>query len=150
MNTWSSGARLLTRRGGGLQRKNQLLLKARCPFTVSLRLRAEYKHKISTSYLSSLQVCLTFWNISAKSPVASTPFAWKLFFGRFLLRLSRIKRSQGMSMVKIGSRAPNFVFDIFIGPESDHWFCLSVTHSLTNSCLVNLIDATLSCKDANS
>ena len=108
MNTWSSGARLLTRRGGGLQRKNQLLLKARCPFTVSLRLRAEYKHKISTSYLSSLQVCLTFWNISAKSPVASTPFAWKLFFGRFLLRLSRIKRSQIMFMGKIGPTAFNF------------------------------------------
>ena len=42
------------------------------------------------------------------------------------------------------------MIDIFIGPESDHWFCLSVTHSLTNSCLVNLIDATLVCKDANS
>ena len=30
---------------------------------------------------------------------------------------------------------------IFIGPESDHWLCLSLadslTHSLTNSCLVN-------------
>ena len=42
----------------------------------------------------------------------------------------------------------------FIGPESDHWECLSVTHSLTNSltpsCLVNLIDVTLACEDANS
>ena len=35
---------------------------------------------------------------------------------------------------------------IFIGPESDHWLCLS----LTNSCLVNLIDVTLACEDANS
>ena len=48
--------------------------------------------------------------------------------------------------------------DIFIGPESDHWECLSVTHSLTdsltdslpNSCLVNLIDVTLACEDGNS
>ena len=42
----------------------------------------------------------------------------------------------------------------FIGPESDHCLPLSLTHSLTNSlthcCLVNLIDVTLACKDANS
>ena len=40
-----------------------------------------------------------------------------------------------------------FVILIIIGPESDHWQCLSVTHSLTNwltdSCLVILIDMTL-------
>ena len=28
--------------------------------------------------------------------------------------------------------------------------CHSLTHSLTNSCLVNLIDVTLACEDANS
>ena len=43
---------------------------------------------------------------------------------------------------------------IFIGPESDHWQCLSLTdsltHSLTNSCLVKLIDVTLACEDINS
>ena len=39
---------------------------------------------------------------------------------------------------------------ILIGPESDHWQCLSVTHSLTDSCLVNLIDVTLECEDAYS
>ena len=42
----------------------------------------------------------------------------------------------------------------FIGPESDHCLPLSVTDSLTNSltdcCLVNLIDVTLACEDANS
>ena len=38
----------------------------------------------------------------------------------------------------------------FIGPESDHWECLSVTNSLTDSCLVNLIDVILACEDANS
>ena len=45
-------------------------------------------------------------------------------------------------------------FFIFIGPESDHWECLSVTHSLTDSLthcsLVNLIDVTLACEDSNS
>ena len=39
---------------------------------------------------------------------------------------------------------------IFIGPESDHWLCLSLTHSLTHCCLVNLIDVTLACEDGNS
>ena len=43
---------------------------------------------------------------------------------------------------------------VFIGPESDHWECLSLTnsltYSLTDSCLVNLIDVTLACEDANS
>ena len=43
---------------------------------------------------------------------------------------------------------------IFIGPESDHWLCLSLTNSLTDSLtdcrLVNLIDVTLVCEDANS
>ena len=42
----------------------------------------------------------------------------------------------------------------FIGPESDHWLCLSVTNSLTDSLtncrLLNLIDVTLACEDANS
>ena len=28
---------------------------------------------------------------------------------------------------------------LFIGPESDHWLCLSLTHPLTHSCLVNLM-----------
>ena len=41
-------------------------------------------------------------------------------------------------------------FIIFIRPESDHWQCFSVTHSLTHSCLVNLIDVTLAYKVAYS
>ena len=43
---------------------------------------------------------------------------------------------------------------VFIGPESDHCLPLSLTHSLTHSltdcCLVNFIDVTLACEDANS
>ena len=34
----------------------------------------------------------------------------------------------------------------FIGPESDHWLCLS----LTDCRFVNLIDVTLTCEDSNS
>ena len=32
----------------------------------------------------------------------------------------------------------------------DHWLCLSLTHSLPDSCLVNLIDMTLACEDGYS
>ena len=39
---------------------------------------------------------------------------------------------------------------IFIGPESDLCLAFSVTHSLTHSRFVNLIDVTLACKDTNS
>ena len=43
---------------------------------------------------------------------------------------------------------------LFIGPESDHWLCLSLTHWLTDSLthcrLVDLIDVTLLCEDAYS
>ena len=39
---------------------------------------------------------------------------------------------------------------LFIGPESDHWLCLSLTDSLTHSCLVNLINVSLACEDGNS
>ena len=46
------------------------------------------------------------------------------------------------------------ISSFFIEPESDHWECLSLTHSLTDSlthsCLVNLIDVTLACDDDNS
>ena len=34
---------------------------------------------------------------------------------------------------------PLYVFLLFIGPESDHWQCLSLTDWLTDSCLVNLL-----------
>ena len=45
------------------------------------------------------------------------------------------------------------IVTIFIGPASDHCLLLSLTNwltdSLTDSCLVNLIDVTLACEDAN-
>ena len=48
-------------------------------------------------------------------------------------------------------RKPSLMLCIlFIGPESDHWLCLSLTDSLTDSCLVNLIDETLACENAYS
>ena len=48
----------------------------------------------------------------------------------------------------------NVFVNVFIRSKSDHWLCLSLTHSLpnslTDSCLVNLIDVTLACEDGNS
>ena len=46
------------------------------------------------------------------------------------------------------------MYRMIIGPESDHWLCLSLTplltHSLTNSCLVNLIDVSLAIINAGA
>ena len=39
---------------------------------------------------------------------------------------------------------------IFNGPESDHCLLWSLNNSLTDSCLVNLIDVTLAFEDDNS
>ena len=39
---------------------------------------------------------------------------------------------------------------VFIGPKSDHWLPLSLTNSVTHCSLVDLIDVTLACVDANS
>ena len=38
---------------------------------------------------------------------------------------------------------------LIIGPKSDHWLPLPVTNQLTPCCLVDLIDVTLACEDAN-
>ena len=38
--------------------------------------------------------------------------------------------------------------NLFIG--SDHWLPLSLTHSLTPCCLVDLVDVSLACENANS
>ena len=39
---------------------------------------------------------------------------------------------------------------MFMRPKSDYFLPLPLTHSLTLSCLVNFIDVTLACEDANS
>ena len=43
------------------------------------------------------------------------------------------------------------VLHLFLSdPETDHWLPLSLNHSITLCCLVNLIDVTLACEDDNS
>ena len=77
----------------------------------------------------------------------STNFARQGFFGGN----SQWSRDGGFGVIIIEIETPEPVDkDIFIGPESDHWECLSVADSLTHSCLVNLIDVTLACEDGNS
>ena len=57
----------------------------------------------------------------SQSPVIGKTWAWKVFFGRFLLRLSRIKRPQVMSMVKFGPTTLNFGYDFVL---LVHLFCV--------------------------
>ena len=59
----------------------------------------------------------------------------------YKIKLHGCLSSTGQHMYKTNSSRTNFIF--FIGPESDHWLCLSVTnsltYSLTHSCLVDLL-----------
>ena len=65
-------------------------------------------------------------------------------------RMSKANGAHEILLNKMDLGGGYFTGWFFIGPESDHWECLSVTHWLTNCCLVNLIDVTLACEDANS
>ena len=47
-------------------------------------------------------------------------------------------------------RTAEQVLLLFIGPKSDHCLLLSLTDSLTDCCLVDLIDVTLACEEANT
>ena len=73
---------------------------------------------------------------------------------RFIFSISLRPRSDHDPLVSYQQLSKRICHLIFIGPESDHWLCLSVTLSLTDwltdCCLVNLIDVTLVCEDANS
>ena len=71
------------------------------------------------------------------------------FFGRFLLGLGRVKRNQVLSMVKLSPIAINFGCDSVYRTQVRS-LAMLVSDALTHSCLVNLIDVTLACEDANS
>ena len=70
--------------------------------------------------------------------------------------ITRIPKSLLSSMLDLsirlchGKTMMHEISLVFIRPESDHWLPLSLTHSLTPLRLVDLIDVTLACKDANS
>ena len=70
--------------------------------------------------------------------------------------ITRIPKSLLSSMLDLsirlchGKTMMHEISLVFIRPESDHWLPLSLTHSLTPWRLVDLIDVTLACEDANS
>ena len=69
----------------------------------------------------------------------------------YFLELFPNKGGWGGARLSCLSDHLNCLLSFFIGPESDHWFCLSLTDSLTDSVTFrNLIDVTLTCEDANS
>ena len=49
-----------------------------------------------------------------QSPVAGTSCVWRLFFGRYLLRLTRIKHSQAISLGQFGPTLVNLGWDVFL------------------------------------
>ena len=54
-------------------------------------------------------------------------------------------------IINLKCRINNISLQNIIGPQyNHHWLPLSLTPSLTHSCLVDLIDVTLACDDANS
>ena len=81
------------------------------------------------------------WPLPGASP---TPFAGQL-------SSSFLTTGMGCERFFVVELNHNWRFcRIFIGPESDHWQCSSLTDSLTNGRLVNLIDVTLACENAYS
>ena len=66
-----------------------------------------------------------------------------------LLRKLRWTPSQSIVIVIITITFATIILFI-IGPESDHWLCLSLTNWLTDCRLVNFIDVTLVCEDGSS
>ena len=75
---------------------------------------------------------------------------------KFLTVLKSFSRLESNSLIfqqlvkAVKTLTVGATWSIIIGPESDHWQCLSLTHWLTDSRLVNLIDVTLACEDGNS
>ena len=98
----------------------------------------------STTYVSGKNAsseCCWGHSALAPSPFIGTPCVWRLIFGRFLLRLSRIKRPQVMSMVKFSPIALNFGYDF--GTHCIHFHCCvwqTNKHCLSSCCWLSYLD----------
>ena len=75
---------------------------------------AVYTSHVQGAPKNALSECCWSHSALAQTQVTSTPCVWKLIFGRFLLRLSLIKPSQVMFMVKFSSTALNFDYDFVL------------------------------------
>ena len=84
---------------------------------------------------------------SGKSRYFETAIYW---FSTFKVWFAFIPTNHLALFYSVSLFAPKAIPRVFIGPESDHWLCLSLTNWLTHCRLVNLIDVTLACKDDNS
>ena len=62
----------------------------------------------------------------------------------------RLKRTLLLSTSSLNLLLFMVQITVFIRHEADHWLPLSVTHLLTDCCLVDLTDVTLAFEDANS
>ena len=63
---------------------------------------------------NALSECCWSHSALAQTQVNGTPCVWKLIFGCFVLRLSLIKPSQVMFMVKFSATALNFDYDFVL------------------------------------
>ena len=95
--------------------------------------------------LTLQSVCMVFLCLNSK------PFQ-KSSFGKYWRYCVMIKRNYVLSFSQQNTfNFSSLTYLIFIGPESDHWLCLSLTHWLTDSLtpwrLVNLM--ALNLNDAN-
>ena len=105
-------------------------------------------HKNHCKYLAGIKVFILNTNTCfVNANTNTTSRSWFLIFNTITTPASRSRRVPSTPRRTV----PGY---IFIGPESDHCLPLSLTDwltdSLTHSCLVNLIDVTLACEDANS
>ena len=79
-------------------------------FCLSMLFRHNYRVSKKTHFQNAVGATVHWLNYKKPAPLVSG----NRFFGRFLLRLSRIKPSQVMYMVNLGPTVLNFGYDFFL------------------------------------
>ena len=106
----------------------------------------QFQHQLSSALQPSRAILL--------SAIFHTRSSARVSSQHELFRALSLESAQCLLAELICPQGSAFLLLLFIGPESDHWECLSVTDSLTDSlthsCLVNLINVSLACEDGNS
>ena len=125
----------------------------RIPIFKSLRLhycKVLWIYNLSQEQRFLLTYCRKTWKHQLSEKKMTD---WLSFNTTGMHRLHRFRWELSQQKQQLNNFANNSHL-IFIGPESDHWQCLSVTDWLTDwltdSCLVNLIDVTLACEYVNT
>ena len=121
-----------------------------------LKRRRENIAKLNISYFRSRNVSPLFRCNSSVSNVTSSQMSEKENTTDPILQIYWITKLLGFLNSQENTTnliVKNFIcFVLFLSDPSPiiGYACHSLTHSLTDSCLVNLIDVTLACEDANS